>query len=34
MWYKVKVRNEENALLDDLQVVKKTAHNGDKKAHH
>jgi Fe-S-cluster-containing dehydrogenase component len=34
MWYKVKVRNEENALLDDLQVVKKTAHHGDKKAHH
>ena len=34
MWYKVKVRNEENALLDDLQVVKKKAHHGEKKAHH
>ncbi|MCX6196855.1 MAG: 4Fe-4S dicluster domain-containing protein [Flavobacteriia bacterium] len=34
MWYKVKVRNEENALLDDLQVVKKKVHHGEKKAHH
>jgi molybdopterin-containing oxidoreductase family iron-sulfur binding subunit len=34
MWYKVKVRNEENTLLDDLQVVKKKAHHGEKKAHH
>lgn len=34
MWYKVKVRNEENELLDDLQVVKETAHHGEKKGHH
>jgi len=34
MWYKVKVRNEENKLLDDLQVAKKTAHHGEKKTHH
>jgi MoCo/4Fe-4S cofactor protein with predicted Tat translocation signal len=38
MWYKVKVRNEKNNLLDKLQVVKDHAQHGsshkDKKAHH
>jgi len=37
VWYKVKVRNEKNALLDKLQVAKAEAHHeahGNKKAHH
>jgi MoCo/4Fe-4S cofactor protein with predicted Tat translocation signal len=37
VWYKVKVRNEKNVLLDKLQVAKAEAHHevhGNKKAHH
>jgi MoCo/4Fe-4S cofactor protein with predicted Tat translocation signal len=38
VWYKVKVRNEKNTLLNSLQVEKEVAHHGesheDKKAHH
>ena len=37
VWYQVKVRNEKNADLEKLQVVKESAHHGEKKenkAHH
>ena len=34
VWYKVKVRNEENDLLASLQVAKAPAHHEEKKAHH
>jgi molybdopterin-containing oxidoreductase family iron-sulfur binding subunit len=38
IWYKVKVRNEDNKELSKLQVVKESAHHGgghgEKKAHH
>jgi len=37
VWYKVKVRNEKNADLEKLQVVKESAHaseHGNNKAHH
>jgi molybdopterin-containing oxidoreductase family iron-sulfur binding subunit len=37
VWYQVKVRNEKNTDLERLQVVKETAHHGEKKenkAHH
>ncbi len=37
VWYQVKVRNEKNADLEKLQIVKETAHHGEKKenkAHH
>jgi molybdopterin-containing oxidoreductase family iron-sulfur binding subunit len=37
VWYQVKVRNEKNSDLEKLQVVKVSAHQGEKKenkAHH
>ena len=34
VWYKVKVRNEENDLLSSLQKEKPVAHHEEKKAHH
>jgi molybdopterin-containing oxidoreductase family iron-sulfur binding subunit len=34
VWYKVKVRNEENDLLASLQVAEAPAHHEEKKAHH
>jgi molybdopterin-containing oxidoreductase family iron-sulfur binding subunit len=34
VWYKVKVRNEDNELLSSLQKEKPVAHHEEKKAHH
>jgi len=37
VWYQVKVRNEKNTDLEKLQVIKESAHHGEKKenkAHH
>lgn len=34
VWYKVKVRNEENELLASLQVEKHNAHHNETKEHH
>jgi molybdopterin-containing oxidoreductase family iron-sulfur binding subunit len=38
VWYKTKVRNEKNAVLESIQIEKKEiAHSGEghgKKAHH
>ena len=34
VWYKMKVRNEENDLLASLQVEKPVAHHGEEKGHH
>ena len=33
IWYKVKVRNEEDKEVESLQVVKESIHHGDSKTH-